>query len=109
MRSTLSKLSGTAKVMPLVVLVAFFGSVTSESRSTRNGEVVSCSYTDFLALGVAAACLIAGGVLLRRGLRPSDVVERQVATWHIAIGAGLIAFAAVHALRGIGAIGGTCP
>ena len=32
MRSTLSKLSGTAKVMPLVVLAAFFGSVTSESR-----------------------------------------------------------------------------
>lgn len=108
MRDAWEKLDTRAKVLPVVALLGFFLSLSLDNRSSANGVVTQCSHIDLAALTFAAICVVGGLSLVRSGLWPDNLRRRQVRTWHLAIGVVVAVVGLVHALRGIGIIGGPC-
>jgi hypothetical protein len=90
-----------------VGVLAFFVSISSLSMRIVNGERTSCSYTDYGGLIAAVICLMCVPAAWQS--RRQRHVARQSALWVMAVGSVvLVGLAAVHALRGLGFIGGPC-
>ena len=93
-----------SKVGLALCLVGFVFRLTCSSSTTENGELVSCSYFD------AGALMIAGGILWCAGVTGSGLgaADEGEARFRRGVTAVLLAFAVLHALRGLGVIGGPC-
>lgn len=104
-RDRLAEIPVAFKVGVVAAVIAFFVRVGSQSTTTLNGEVTSCSYTDILKIGVALflVVLTIQGVLAVRRSRHQPPVWLTVAFVVLLLGS-----AVYLGLLGLGTVGGPC-
>lgn len=94
-------LSLPAKIAMGLALAGFFVTVETFQKTSENGVLTSCSYSDYGAVALGAGAGVVGIVAVILGIARRD-------TTSAALAAGAIAIAAWHLASGLGLVGGPC-
>lgn len=101
------RIPGSTKAAAVLDLLAFFVGFSTQSSSSYNGEVTSCSFVDWgrLLLAVVAAALALDGYWRNSQIYGAHRLGTRVAA---VVAAVLVAVAAYHLVAGLGVVGGPC-
>lgn len=102
-----SRIPMATKVAVFVAASGFVVRLSSYSSSSSGGVQTSCSYTDIGALSAAAITAVAALMGFVQNRREPEGRRLPLLPMVVVTGA-LLAVAAVHVGRGIGAVGGRC-
>jgi hypothetical protein len=92
-------LSGIGIAAVAAALIPFFGHYTTSSSISENGEVVSATYRDYVALAGGALAIVLGGVAVLGALKATE--QRNL---RLGIVGGAIALGVLQVLRGLGVV-----
>ena len=107
MRGPISPVPAAAWVAVVAAVAGFFVHAHTVNVVRRNGEVISCTYTDLLTLGLAVVA-VAAAVSVYFSNRKTHPKRRLPTAAVVAFVAVIAVVAVVLVLRGIGVIETVC-
>ena len=92
-------LSGMGIAAVAAALIPFFAHYTTSSSLSENGELVSSTYRDYVALAGGALAIVLGGVAVLGALKATE--QRNL---RLGLVGGAIALGVLQVLRGLGVV-----